>query len=59
MLNSQDAEELKVDINGLLRKSHAPKSNLNKEETKALVELKTDKDRIILTTDKGVAGLCN
>ena len=42
-------------MNGLLRKSLAPKCNLNKEETKALAELKRDKDRIILTADKGVA----
>ena len=32
-----------------------PKPNLSKEESKALVELKKDKDRIISTTDKGVA----
>ena len=31
------------------------KPNLNKAEIKALSELKRDKDRIILTTDKGVA----
>ena len=39
-LSSQDAEELRADINGLLRKSHAPKPNLTKEEIKALGELK-------------------
>ena len=44
-----------ADINGLLRKSHAPKPNLSKEESKALVKLRRDKDRIILTTDKRVA----
>ena len=33
----------------------APKPNLNKAEIKALAELKRDKDRIILTVDKGVA----
>ena len=35
-LSNQDAEELQADINGLLRKSHAPKPNLTKEENKAL-----------------------
>ena len=46
---------MRADINGLLRKSHAPKPNLTKEEIKALGELKRDKDRTILTADKGVA----
>ena len=39
----------------VLRKAQAPKPNLTKEERKALVEIKRDKDRIILTADKGVA----
>ena len=54
-LTGQDAEELMADINGLLRKIQAPKPNLSQEESKALAELKRDKDRIILTADKGVA----
>ena len=48
-LTEQDAEELRADINGLLRRAHAPKPNLNKAEVKALAKLKGDKDRIILT----------
>ena len=52
-LNDQGAEELRADINGLLRKLHAPGPNLNKEESKAVAELKSDKDRKILTADKG------
>ena len=54
-LTNQDAEELRPDINGLLRQAHAPKPNLNKEERKVLSELKRDKDIIVLTADKGVA----
>ena len=50
-LTDQDAEELMADINGLLRKTEAPKPNLSKEESKTLLELKRDKDRIILDTD--------
>ena len=34
---------------------HAPKPNLSREESKALARLRRDKDRIILTADKGVA----
>ena len=33
----------------------APKPNLNKAEIRALAEPKRDKDRIFLTTDKGMA----
>ena len=46
---------MRADINGLLSKPHAPRPNLTKEESKAVVELKRDKDRTILTADKGVA----
>ena len=53
-ITDQDAKELRADINGLLRRSGAPKPNLTKEERKALAELKRDKDRIFLTADKGV-----
>ena len=48
-------EELRVDVNGLFRKSYATKPNLSKEESRALVELRRDKDKIFLTADKGVA----
>ena len=48
-------DELRADINGLLRRAQTPKTNLNKADVKALAELKRDKDRIIFTADKGVA----
>ena len=47
--------ELRGDINVILRKGKASKSNLNKEERIALTQLKKGKDRVILTVDKGVA----
>ena len=53
-LSQQDAEELRADINRVLRSSH-PKSNLTKAQTSALKELKRDRDHIVLTADKGVA----
>ena len=46
---------INADINGLLRKVPASRPNHIKEESKALAELKRDKDRIILTAGKGVA----
>ena len=45
-----DAEELRAETNYLLRRS-----NITKEENKALKELREDQDRMVLTTDKGVA----
>ena len=54
-LSQQDAEELRADINWVLRSSHPPKSNLTKAQNSALRELKRDRDHIVLTADKGVA----
>ena len=54
-LKEDDVAELRGEVNGILRKGKAPKSNLNKEERIALNQLRKDKDRIILTVDKGVA----
>ena len=55
MLSQQDAEELRADINWVLRSSHPPKPNLTKAQNSAIRELKRDRDRIVLTADKGVA----
>ena len=54
-LSQQDAEELRADVNRVLRSSHTPKPNLTKAQNIALRELKRDRDRIVLTADKGVA----
>ena len=54
-LSQQDAEELRADINRVLRSSHPPKPNLTKAQNIALRELKRDRDCIGLTADKGVA----
>ena len=51
----EDAMELRSNINSLLRKALAPKPNLTKQERVGLAQLKKDKDRVILTADKGVA----
>ena len=42
-------------MNRVLRSTHSPKPNFSKEELKALVELRKDSNRIVLTADKGVA----
>ena len=54
-LSQQDAEELRADVNRVLRSSHPPKPNLTKAQNTALRELKRDRDHIVLTADKGVA----
>ena len=52
------AQELRLEVKKILKKAQdAPRSpsNITREEIKALHELKKDKERIILTADKGVA----
>ena len=53
-LGQQDAEELRAEINRVLRSSH-PKPNLNKAQSQAIRELKMVRNQIILTVDKGAA----
>ena len=47
------AEELRGEVKANIKKMQSPKQNVTKEEHKALEELKKDKNRMILTTDKG------
>ena len=48
-------QELRAETNCLLRKAKPPKSNITREESKALRKLREDKERMVLTADKGVA----
>ena len=48
-------QKLRVEVNILLRRAKPPKSNISREEKKALKELREDQDRMVLTADKGVA----
>ena len=54
-LNQGDAEELRVEVKNILKKTQMPKSNITKEELQAIKELNKDDNRVILTADKGVA----
>ena len=54
-LKEDNVAKLRGEINGILKKGKIPKPNLNKEERIALSQLRKDKDRVILTVDKGVA----
>ena len=57
-LEQGQAEELRVEVKKILKRAQNNKrspSSITKEELKALIELKKDQERIILTTDKGVA----
>ena len=38
-----------------MKKIKPPKSNISKEEARAMKELKKDQDRMVLTADKGVS----
>ena len=54
-LPEQDAQELRAEVNILLKRAKPPKSNFTKEEKKAPKELREDQDRMVLTVDKRVA----
>ena len=54
-LGQQDTEELRAEINRVLRYSHPLKPNLTKAQSQSIRELKRDGDCIVLTADKGVA----
>ena len=54
-LKKQDAEELRAEVNSLLKRMHTPKPNLTKQERKGLSQPRKDKERLILTADKGLA----
>ena len=54
-LGQQEVEEPRANINRVLSSFHPPNPNLNKAEAQALREIKRDRDRLVLTVDKGVA----
>ena len=53
--NRGEAEELRVEVKNVLKKVQLPQTNINREEMKAIKELKEDGNRMILNADKGVA----
>ena len=54
-LKPSEADEFRADIARILKQARPSKPNISKEEWKAIKELRTDKDCLVLTTDKGVA----
>ena len=54
-LEPHNVEELRAEIRGALKHLHTHRSNISKEEAKALAELRRHQTRVILTADKGVA----
>ena len=54
-LDAKSAEELRSDVYRVLRHPCQLKPNLSKGEMAVIKQLRADKDRIILTADKGVA----
>ena len=53
-VKTREVEELRGEVKAILKKIQLPKYNITREEHKALEELRKDKNRIILTADKGV-----
>ena len=54
-LNEEDAEDLRGRVCGILRRDKPPKDNLSKEQRKALKELRSLENEVILPADKGKA----
>ena len=54
-LPQSKVEELRGEIKSVLKKIHPPRSNITREERKAIDELRRDNTKMILTTDKGVS----
>ena len=54
-LEKGKVEELRGEIQQILKKTQLPKPNITQEEAKAIQELRRDKQRVILTADKGVS----
>ena len=54
-LREEDAEELRADIYSFLRRAQVPKPDLSKQESIELAQPKKDKNRVVLTANKGVA----
>ena len=57
-LPTQEAEEFRSDVNRLLKQQqqqHNKHCNLTPAQHRALTQLKQDSNRVVLTTDKGVA----
>ena len=57
-LPAQEADELRSDVNWLLKQHHTQckdHCNLNPTKCRALTQLKQDTSRVVLTADKGVA----
>ena len=53
-LDTNTAEELRSEVYRVLRQPHQLKPNLKKEEMVAMKQLKTDRNYMVFTADKGV-----
>ena len=53
-LKPSEADEFRAEIARILKQARPSKSNISKEEWKAIKELRSDKDHLVVTADKGV-----
>ena len=54
-LKPSEADEFRAEIARNLKQTRPPKPNISKEEWKAIKELRSDKECLVVTADKGVA----
>ena len=54
-LTQGGAEEVRGDVKSIMNRMKPQKSNISKEQARAMKELNKDQDRMVLTADKGVS----
>ena len=53
-LKTAEADEFRAEIARILKQARPAKPNISKEEWKAIKELRSDKEHLVVTADKGV-----
>ena len=54
-LTQGEAEEVRGEVKSIMNRTKPQKSNISKEQARAMKELKKDQDRMVLMADKGVS----
>ena len=54
-LNQGETEQLRVEVKNVLKKTQLPSTNIEREEMKAMKELREDDTIMLMTAGKGVA----
>ena len=55
-LNQEEADELRIEVKNVLERPQLPRTNIQREDMKAMKELREDNIRMILTADSSGDG---